>query len=171
MYIKLDENGKITEVSETKFPWLEWTDREVVKDVNGGFIFADTIQDVKAFEKAKANKILAGGKVAKITALKTARDLAEVSPVEYSGNSYDFDANSRSRLDIALKALSVQGDNATIDWTTADNTTSAITAKDITMIFVTAAARSNTLHEQYRIAKEKVDAAKSVEELESITLG
>lgn len=49
-----------------------------------------------------------------------------------------------------------------------DNTTATITAADIMAVFVTSAVRSNTLHEQYRVAKEQINAAETVDELNSI---
>lgn len=107
-------------------------------------------------------------KSVKISELKSARDIAEVAPIKYAGNTYDFDTMSRDRLDIALKALMVQGEGATIDWTMADNTTATITAADIMAVFVASAVRSNELHDKYRAAKEKVIAAQNKEELGTI---
>lgn len=106
-----------------------------------------------------------------INAAKMHRNTAEVAPVEYKGNTYDFDADSRDRMDLALKTLSVQSEGATIGWTMADDTTATITAADIMGVFVTSAVRSNALHEQYRSTKEKIEAAQSVEELNEISLG
>ncbi len=106
-----------------------------------------------------------------INAAKLRRDTAEVAPVEYKGNTYDFDTKSRDRLDIALKALTVQGEGATIGWAMADNSTAVITAADIMGVFVTSAVRSNALHEHYRVTKEKINTAQSVEELNKIELG
>lgn len=109
-------------------------------------------------------------KLVKIVELKSTRDIAEVAPIEYAGNTYDFDAKSRNRLDIALKALMAQGEGAKIDWTMADNTTATITATDIMAVFVASAVRSNELHGRYRAAKEKVMAALNKEELGTIIL-
>ena len=109
-------------------------------------------------------------KLVKIVELKSARDIAEVAPIEYAGNTYDFDAMSRNRLDIALKAIMAQGEGATIDWTMTDNTTATITAADIMAVFVASAVRSNELHGKYRVAKEKVMAALNKEELGTIIL-
>ena len=75
-----------------------------------------------------------------INAAKLRRDTAEVAPVEYKGNTYDFDTKSRDRLDIALKALTVQGEG------------------------------SNALHERYRKQKAAIEAAQSAEELNTIEL-
>lgn len=106
-----------------------------------------------------------------INAAKLRRDTAEVAPVEYKGNTYDFDTKSRDRLDIALKVLTAQGDAATINWAMADNTTATITAADIMGVFVTSAVRSNAVHERYRATKEKINTARNVEELNDIELG
>jgi hypothetical protein len=106
-----------------------------------------------------------------INAAKMHRNTAEVAPVEYKGNTYDFDTDSRDRLDIALKALSVQGDDATIGWAMADNITATINAADIMGVFVTSAVRSNMLHEQYRVTREKIERAQSIEDLNKISLG
>lgn len=109
-------------------------------------------------------------KTSKIADLKLARDIAEIAPIEHNGNTYDYDDKSRDRLDIALKALTVQGESATIGWTMADNTTATITAADIMAVFVASAVRSNELHGKYRAAKEKVMAAQNKEELKTINL-
>ena len=106
-----------------------------------------------------------------INAAKLRRDTAEVAPVEYKGNTYDFDTKSRDRLDIVLKALTVQGEGATIGWAMADNSTAIITAADIMGVFVTSAVRSNALHERYRKQKAAIEKAESAEELNKIELG
>ncbi len=107
-------------------------------------------------------------KSAKLLELKCARDTLEVANVEYNGNTYDFDDKSRARLDIALKALQLQGDAATIDWTMADNGTATITANDILQVFTAAAVRSNKLHQRYRSLKEQVSAAEDKAAVEAI---
>lgn len=106
-----------------------------------------------------------------INAAKMHRNTAEVAPVEYKGNTYDFDTDSRDRLDVALKSFSVQSDGATINWGMADNTTATINAADIMGVFVTSAVRSNMLHEQYRVTREKIERAQSIEDLNKISLG
>lgn len=154
MICVLDENNQIINIVNTDiitadnerqhYPWNQlW----------------EQYTDVMPFEYAKD---------AKITEAKAIRDTSEVAPIEYNGNIYDFDAKSRDRLDIALKALTAQGDCATLEWTMADNTTAVITASDIMAVFVTSAVRSNELHEQYRLAKEQINAAQTVEELDGI---
>ena len=53
----------------------------------------------------------------------------------------------------------------------ADNITARINAADIMGVFVTSAVRSNMLHEQYRVTREKIERAQSIEDLNKISLG
>ena len=106
----------------------------------------------------------------KITELKYQRDKAEVTPIEYNGNLYDYDEKARDRISAAIIALSLQGEGATIDWTTADNADVKVTANDLRMIIAAVAVRSNVLHNAYRVAKEKVLNATTKEEVEKVVL-
>lgn len=82
-------------------------------------------------------------KVIKKSVLKAERDQKEVLPIEYNGNSFDYDDKARDRT---------------------------VTAQDLRNIIAAVAMRSNTLHEQYRVAKEVVNAAETKEEVEAVTL-
>ncbi len=106
----------------------------------------------------------------KIIELKRQRDAAEVEPVEYNGNSFDYDDKARDRIAAAIIALDVQGDGAKINWTTADNEDAVVTAQDLRMIIASVAARSNKLHTAYRIAKAQVEAAQSKDEIDTISI-
>lgn len=105
----------------------------------------------------------------KITELKYQRDIAEVQPIEYNGNLYDYDEKARDRINAAIVALSLQGEGATIDWTTADNQDVKVTANDLRMVIAAVAVRSNKLHTAYRVSKEKVEAATTAAEVEDVT--
>lgn len=109
-------------------------------------------------------------KVIKKSVLKAERDQKEVLPIEYNGNSFDYDNKARDRINAAIIALDMAGAEATLQWTTADNTNATVTAQDLRNIIAAVAMRSNTLHEQYRAAKEAVNAAETKEEVEAITL-
>lgn len=109
-------------------------------------------------------------KEAKKATLKAERDQKEVQPIEYNGNSFDYDDKARDRINAAIIALDMAGAEATLQWTTADNTNATVTAQDLRNIIAAVAMRSNTLHEQYRIAKEAVNAAETKEEVEAVTL-
>lgn len=106
----------------------------------------------------------------KILTLKIQRDNLEVEPIAYNGHSYDYDSKARDRISAAIIALSLQGEGATIEWTTADNADTPVTATDLKMIIAAVAVRSNKLHTAYRIAKEKVEEATTAADVEAVTL-
>ena len=106
----------------------------------------------------------------KINELKSTRDTLETEPIEYNGNRYDYDEKARDRINAAIIALELQGEGASIDWTTADNQDVKVTANDLRMVIAAVAVRSNTLHTAYRAAKEKVEAAQSKADIENITM-
>lgn len=109
-------------------------------------------------------------KSAKIAALKSQRDVAEVEPIEYQGYSFDYDSKARDRISAAIIALDVQGADASIDWTTADNQDVSVTAADLRAIVAAVAVRSNALHIAYRKAKAQVEAAGSADEVRAVTM-
>lgn len=106
----------------------------------------------------------------KILMLKQQRDNLEVEPIEYNGNSFDYDEKARDRINAAIIALSLQDEGASIDWTTADNQDVKVTANDLRMVIAAVAVRSNALHIAYRKAKEAVENAQSEEELNATIL-
>ena len=106
----------------------------------------------------------------KILMLKRQRDTAEVEPIEYNGHSFDYDDKARDRINAAIIALSLQGEGASIDWTTADNQDVKVTANDLRCVIAMVAQRSNSLQVAYRAAKDKVEAASTVAEVEAVTL-
>ena len=106
----------------------------------------------------------------KIIELKRRRDTAEVEPITYNGHRFDYDDKARDRISAAIIALELQGEGATIEWTTADNADTPVTANDLKMIIAAVAARSNKLHTAYRTAKAQVAAASTAEEVEAVTM-
>ena len=106
----------------------------------------------------------------KILMLKRQRDTAEVEPIAYNGHSFDYDDKARDRINAAIIALSLQGEGATIDWTTADNQDVKVTANDLRCVIAAVAVRSNKLHTAYRAAKEKVEAAQNKADIEKIAM-
>lgn len=120
------------------------------------------------------SELLASAKPAKIAALKAERDAAEVEPITYNGNSYDYDERARDRINAAIIALDVQSAKAkaaaSIDWTTVDNQDVKVTADDLRSVIASVAQRSNALHVAYRAAKDKVEQATTVADVEAVTL-
>ena len=106
----------------------------------------------------------------KITELKYQRDTAEVAPIAYNGHSFDYDDKARDRINAAIIALSLQGEGASIDWTTADNQDVKVTVYDLRAIVAAVAVRSNKLHTAYRAAKAQVEAAGSADEVRAVTM-
>ena len=106
----------------------------------------------------------------KIVELKYQRDTAEITPIEYNSNLYEYDDKARDRINAAIIALDLQGEGAKISWTTADNDDAVVTAQDLRMIIASVAARSNKLHTAYRTAKAQVEAAQSKDEIDTISI-
>lgn len=106
----------------------------------------------------------------KIFELKAERDNKEVEPIGCDGNLYDYDGKARDRIAAAIIALDVLGPKAAIVWTTADNQDVQVTADDLRMVIAMVAQRSNALHVANRAAKDKVEAATTVADVETITL-
>lgn len=106
----------------------------------------------------------------KILTLKIQRDNLEVEPIIYNGHLYDYDSKARDRINAAIIALELQGEGTTIEWTTADNADTPVTANDLKMVIAAVAVRSNKLHTAYRIAKEKVEEATTAADVETVTL-
>ena len=142
---------------------------KLIGNAGGEYLIAD---DGSVYPKPAPTdaELLAAAKPAKIAALKAERDAAEVEPITYNGNRYDYDDKARERINAAIIALDVQGADASIDWTTADNADVKVTANDLRMVIAMIAQRSNALHLAYRAAKDKVEAATTVAEVDAVTL-
>ena len=121
----------------------------------------DVTREDESLDSVKEHKILT---------IKIQRDNLEVEPIAYNGHSYDYDSKARDRISAAIIALELQGEGATIEWTTADNADTPVTANDLKMIIAAVAARSNKLHTAYRAAKAKVEAAGTAEEVRAICM-
>ncbi|WP_337799577.1 DUF4376 domain-containing protein [Phascolarctobacterium succinatutens] len=142
---------------------------KLIGNADGEYLIAD---DGVVYPKPAPTdaELLEAAKPAKIADLKAERDSKEVEPITYQGYSFDYDSKARERISAAIIALDVQGADASIDWTTADNADVRVTANDLRMVIASVAKRSNALHVAYRAAKDKVEAATTVAEVEAITL-
>ena len=142
---------------------------KLIGNGDGEYLIAD---DGRVYPKPAPTdaELLEAAKSAKIADLKAERDSKEVEPITYNGNSYDYDDKARERINAAIIALDVQGADASIDWTTADNADVKVTGNDLRMVIAMIAQRSNALHVAYRAAKDKVEAATTVAEVDAVTL-
>ena len=146
---------------------------KLIGNAGGEYLIAD---DGVVYPKPAPTdaELLAVAKPAKIAELKAERDSKEVEPITYNGNRYDYDDKARERINAAIIALDVQTAQtkavASIDWTTADNADVKVTADDLRCVIAMVAQRSNALHVAYRAAKDKVEQAASVAEVDAVTL-
>lgn len=142
---------------------------KLIGNAGGEYLIAD---DGRVYPKPAPTdaELLAVAKPAKIAELKAERDAREVEPITYNGNTYNYDDKARERINAAIIALDVQGADASIDWTTADNADVKVTANDLRMVIAMVANRSNALHIAYREAKDKVEAATTIAEVDAVTL-
>lgn len=139
---------------------------------DGTFIprtISDTDLEQLGVVVAEAEEPIGNIRARKIIELKRQRDAAEVEPIAYNGHLYDYDSKARDRINAAIIALELQGEGATIEWTTADNDDTPVTANDLKMIIAAVAVRSNKLHTAYRIAKEKVEEATTATDVEAVS--
>ena len=167
--VEYDEE-QITEYLKQGYVIVNQADfNKLIGNGDGEYLIAD---DGSVYPKPAPTdaELLAVAKPAKIAELKAERDTREVEPVNYNGNSYDYDGKARERINAAIIALDVQGADASIDWTTADNADVKVTANDLRMVIAMIAQRSNALHVAYRAAKDKVEAATTVAEVDAVTL-
>lgn len=171
--VEYDES-KIAEYLKQGYVIVNQADfNKLIGNGDGEYLIAD---DGNVYPKPAPTdaELLADAKPAKIAELKAERDSKEVEPITYNGNLYDYDDKARERINAAIIALDVQTAQtkavASIDWTTADNADVKVTADDLRCVIAMVAQRSNALHVAYRAAKDKVEAATTVAEVEAVTL-
>lgn len=142
---------------------------KLIGNANGEYLIAD---DGVVYPKPAPTdaEMLASAKPTKIAELKAERDAREAEPIEYGGNLYDYDDKARERINAAIIALESTGSSANLTWTLADNQDVKVTASDLRGIITQVALRSDKLHTAYRKAKERVVAATTKEELDTIEL-
>lgn len=187
-YLILPENGNR---KDTKLA-VEYGEKQIAEYVANGYVIVNQADFNKLIGNAGGEYLIAddgcvypkpaptdaelleAAKTAKIAELKAERDAREVEPITYNGNSYDYDDKARERINAAIIALDVQTVQtkavASLDWTTADNADVSVTADDLRCVIASVARRSNALHVAYREAKNKVEAASDVAEVEAGTL-
>lgn len=143
-----------TEKEEYKRKWSGsgWEYEEIPKDPEPPEPTLDELKEMKKLQ------------------LKAERDAKEVLPIDSNGHSFDYDEKARDRINAAIIAMELKGQEASIEWTLADNTSIPVTANDLKMVIAAVAVRSNELHVAYRAASDKVDAATTKEDLDKITL-
>ena len=97
-----------------------------------------------------------------------ARDAAEQGGFTYMNKTIDSDERSCIRITAAVNAAQVGGDTFSLDWTCSDNSVLTLTAAQAVGMGVALALWSNTCHSRARKIKDKIEAATSGSELDSI---
>lgn len=161
-YTSFEDNAKVPAFIKELY---QETDRKIIQLVDGSFAFEDRVNlEEEAIKKAE--KELSIAKSNKINELKNYRDTEEVEPIEYNGNFFDYDDKSRDRIKDAQEAL--EGTELSIEWTTADNIDATLFYQDFKNIRKAVAMRADVLHKKYRVLREQVDTATTIEEVEAI---
>lgn len=119
-------------------------------------------------EEIKLGHSLDELKLIKREEVNRARDKKEQGGFEYLGKMFDSDSISCQRISCASQAFSMADDSVTIVWTCQDNSTIELNKTQLLGLVVALAQHSNSCHEEATIIKQKIDSAKTIEELEAI---
>ena len=103
-------------------------------------------------------------KLQKWSQLKIDRDAFEFGGFTYAGNVYDSDQVSQARI------LTAVASGLTQSWTTADNSVIELTTDEVQALANSMQAHISEAHELGRIAREAINAAQTIEEIEAVTL-
>ena len=103
--------------------------------------------------------------------IKAERDRREQSGAPYIGKILDCDEKSVQRITVAVQAAQA-AISANVDfslgWTMQDNSVITMTAAQVCGMSVALAQNSNELHKTARELREKIESAKTAEELAAI---
>lgn len=113
----------------------------------------------EAFKKAKQDKR---------AEINLARDESEQGGFEYMGKVFDSDQVSCQRMSCAAQAMALAPEGTTITWTTQDNNTIDLSAKELVGLVVALAEWSNTCHKKATELKAKIEACTTEDELNQI---
>ena len=150
-----EQGNEITEIIEVPVEKEEtYTEKELVRYYQIVELPKPTLDELKALKRAEIN---------------TARDKAEQGGFEYLGKTFDSDQVSCIRMSSAAQAMQYAPDEATITWTTQDNSTIDLTKGQLAGLVVALAQHSNECHQKATELKAKIDACESQEELDAIT--
>lgn len=133
--------GNIVSYSNSK---LTFRGKFGLKDSNGKNLYEwqENIIPIKTYIEDKWEQV------------KEYRTVLDKSPVSYAGKLFDYDDDSRAKLDKAQDALKAAKEKGlemnSIEWTCYDNTKYNLTLDDFDMLNIAIAVRSNQLHTQAR---------------------
>lgn len=130
-----------------------------------GMVIEETDEGLIAQELKKTLEEL---KQEKRVEINRARDNAEQSGFEYMGKVFDSDQVSCIRISSAAQAMQYAQDDATITWTTQDNSTIDLNKAQLMGLVVALAQHSNECHQKATALKAQIEACESKEELDKI---
>lgn len=110
-------------------------------------------------------------KIEKREEINRARDAAEQGGFEYMGKVFDSDPISCQRMACASQAMSllpITEETPVITWTCQDNSTIDLNAQQLGGLIVALAEWSNICHQKATTLKNKINEAKTKEDLENI---
>lgn len=110
------------------------------------------------------SRTLVDAKAEKWNGIKQQRDALEFGGFEYRGNIYDSDQVSQGRI---LGAVNLGVDQV---WTLADNSTVYLNSDELVDLYAALQEHISNLHERSRIAREKIESAQTIPEVEAVTL-
>lgn len=113
---------------------------------------------------------LRASKAAAWLRVKAARDAACVQPIEVGGHVFDADLASQAKVAAAAQLASLAGDDWSIDWTLADNTTVTLTRAEVIALGVAIGQRTSAAHSTARSLRMRILATTSLAELTAITI-
>lgn len=96
--------------------------------------------------------------------LKNQRQELEDAGFEYKDCIFDSDLNSQTRI---LNAISL---GIPVSWTLKDNSTIDLSVEDLNNLKIVLSTHITSIHERSRTAREKLDSATTIEEVNSIEL-
>ena len=159
---KIGSNTPFEEVAQ-ELGWTITIDEENTETAYDGSLWEKGYAPKKPIDELKTEKR---------AEINAARDKAEQGGFEYMGKTFDSDIVSCIRIQGAaqsMQAAAMAEEVPTITWTTKDNSTVELTAKELLGLSVALAEWSNTCHQKATALKSKIDAAQTAEELELIT--
>lgn len=183
------DSGEITQLVSTPFHPMFWVSDS--EDFIEGFVdeghYIDTISKTAVRFPSKEKPFLAFDfntkqwydprsleqvKEQHWELIKSKRASKEFSSFEYNGAFFDGDALSQQRIQGAVQLATIAVANNqpfSLDWTLADNSVINLDAQQTIGLGFALAAHVNNAHIQSRIIRARIDAATSIEEVESIT--